>query len=56
MNTVQILSQFEHASIYWDCQLSLGKKLDILRTIFGGTLDNVNFWDLYKVVKKLQSQ
>ncbi|NVM29552.1 MAG: hypothetical protein HWN65_11990 [Candidatus Helarchaeota archaeon] len=56
MHTVEISAQFEPASLAWSCQISPKKKIEILRSIFNGPLNNVNFWDLYKVVKKLNSQ
>ncbi len=34
--------------------LSSEEKLEILRTIFLNKLDQSNFWDIYKMVKKLR--
>ena len=39
----------------WDRQLPLAEKLKILTEIFGAPLEEVKFWDLYRMVKKLNS-
>ena len=56
MTSVKLVSQSESIGLSWNGKLSFEKKLDLLRDIFGCSLDKVNFWDLYRTVKRLKSQ
>lgn len=56
MHVIELSTQPELTSFNWDDHLSPKQKLKILRTLFGGSLDNVDFWDLYRVIKKNRSQ
>ncbi|MFX1590769.1 MAG: hypothetical protein ACFFC1_21760 [Promethearchaeota archaeon] len=47
---------YEFETQIWRHQLSLNKKLEILRQYFNViSLEKVSFWKLYKIVKKLNS-
>jgi len=53
MTEVELTPGFKTAGLIWNRELPFDKKVSYLKTLFGCPLNEVNFWDLYKAVKKL---
>ena len=49
------MNQSETLILKWDRKFPFDKKISILRSYFNRPLDQVAFWKLYKLVKKLNS-